>query len=261
MLVKTNLDFNNESRITNLPEPTSASDAVPRSYVDAAIEGLAWKDAVRVSSTSNINLASPGSSIDGVTLTLNDRVLIKDQDTAAENGIYIYNGSSTPMTRSLDASTFGELENATVTVAEGTSAGSTYRQTSLGGVLGTNDIEWVNFGVSTPAASESTAGIAELATQSEVNAGSDTTRIVTPATLNNWTGRLKRYETNIGDGTATTYAVTHNMGTRDVTVKVYLNSGSYAEVLVDVEHTDTNTVTVKFTTAPSTNSLRVVVKA
>ena len=63
-------------------------------------------------------------------------MLVRAQTSGAENGIYVWNGAATPMTRALDASTFDELEQATTTVEEGTSAGTTYRQTAVNGTLG-----------------------------------------------------------------------------------------------------------------------------
>ena len=66
----------------------------------------------------------------------------------------------------------------------------------------------------------------------------------------------------IGDGVATTYAVQHGLGTRDVVVEVYEVSGgspTYERVVTDVVHTDTNNVTIGFASAPASNSYRVVV--
>jgi hypothetical protein len=105
-----------------------------------------------------------------------DRVLVRAQSTASENGIYVWNGASTAMTRSLDASTFAELEQAVTTVEEGTSAATTWRQDQINGTIGSSSISWVAFGTAAPAASESTAGIAELATQAETDTGTDDAR-------------------------------------------------------------------------------------
>jgi len=255
----TDFDFQSVSKVTNLPSPSSAGDAAPKSYVDSLVEGLAWKDSCRVSTQSNLNLSSPGATIDGITMASQDRVLVRAQSTASENGIYVWNGSAVALTRSLDASTFAELEQAVTTVEEGTSAATTWRQDQINGTIGSSSISWVAFGTSAPSASESTAGIAELATQAETDTGTDDARIVTPLKLANWSGRLRKVSSNVGDGSATSYTVTHNLNTRDVIVRVFPNSGQYDDVEVDVQRTGVNTVAVVFATAPASNAYRVVV--
>lgn len=251
-------DFQSVSKATNLPTPTASGDAAPKSYVDSLVEGLAWKDSCRVSTQSTINLASPGATIDGITMVSQDRVLVRSQTTASENGIYVWNGASTAMTRSLDANTFPELEQAVTTIEEGTSASSTYRQDQVNGTLGSSNINWVSFGTSAPAASETTSGIAELATQAEVNTGTDDLRIVTPLKLASWSGRIKKFAVSIGDGTATSYTVTHNLASLDVGVTIFNNSTG-DEVITDVTHATTNTLTIVFASAPASNAYRVVV--
>jgi hypothetical protein len=71
-------------------------------------------------------------------------------------------------------------------------------------------------------------------------------------------GFAKKVAANVGNGTATSYAVQHNLGSRDVQVQVFDNA-SYDTIECDVVRTDTNTVTVSFTTAPSSDAFRVVV--
>lgn len=123
------------SAITTDNDPTLAANSsvnVPtqqavKSYVDAAITGLSWKKAVRAATTANGTLASAfanGSAIDGVTLATGDRVLIKNQTTASENGIYLVNATGAP-TRTTDADAGSELVNATVFVSEGTTQAET----------------------------------------------------------------------------------------------------------------------------------------
>ena len=148
--------------------------------------------------------------------------------------------------------------NAIVLVNEGTSAGTGWRQTSTNITIGVTNIVWAAFGVTPPAASEATAGIAEIATQTETDTGTDDLRIVTPLKLANWAGRKRKLAQDIGDGSATQYTVTHNFGTSDVTVEVYRNSDGKT-VLVDVTRTSINAVRIDFESAPTSNQFRVVV--
>ena len=254
----TDFDFQSVSKVVNLPTPSATGDAVPKSYVDSLVEGLAWKDSCRVATQSNLNLAAPGATVDGITMASGDRILVRAQTTTSQNGIYVWNGAASAATRSLDASTFPELEQAVSTVEEGTSAATTYRQDQINGTIDSSAVSWVTFGTSAPAASETTAGIAELATQAEVNTGTDDLRIVTPLKLATWSGRIKKFAVSIGDGSATSYTVTHNLGSIDVAVTVFANSGG-DEVITDVTHATTNTLTVVFATAPASNAYRVVV--
>lgn len=259
--VLTNLDFNNVAKIINLANGTSASDAVTVAQLNSAIEGLSWKASARVTSASNINLTSPGATIDGVTMATNDRVLVRSQTIESQNGIYIWNGASTALTRAPDASTAQELEQAVISVEEGTSPGASYRQTTVNFTLDTGAIVWTTFAAGAGAASESVSGIAEIATQAETDAGTDDLRFVTPLKLATYAGRAKRYAVDIGDGSATSYTVTHNLNTRDVDVAVRRNSGSYDYVLVDRLATTVNTVTIVFAAAPASNAFRAIVTA
>lgn len=96
-------------------------------YVDGLVQGLSWKKAVRAATTANGILATAfanGQSIDGVTLATNDRILIKNQSTGSENGIYVVNASGAP-TRSADADIGAELVNASLYVSEGTANADT----------------------------------------------------------------------------------------------------------------------------------------
>ncbi|HAI59345.1 MAG TPA: hypothetical protein DCM32_05650 [Xanthomonadaceae bacterium] len=257
--ILTDLDFINVSRLLNVPVPTLDGHAANKAYVDSAIEGLAWKDSARVSTQANISLASPGATIDSITMATNDRVLVRSQTTQTENGLYIWNGAAVAMTRSPDANTFPELEQAVVTVEEGTSAGATFRQTAVNGTIGSTNILWTSFGTSAPAASETTAGIIEIATQAETNAGTADNLALTPLKIANWAGRPLKFQQLVGDGTATQYTVTHNLGTRDVQASVYRNSGAFDEVIADIEYTTINSVTVRFASAPAINAFRVVI--
>jgi hypothetical protein len=259
--VQRTLDFGGVRKIINLPDGTNPQDPATVAQLNAAVEGIAWKDSVRVSTQGNLNLAAPGATIDGITMASADRVLVRSQSTASENGIYIWNGAATPMTRSLDASTAPELEQAVVTVEEGTNAGVTYRQTAVNFTLGSGSVAWTQFGTSAGAASETSAGIAELATQAETDAGTDDLRIVTPLKLATSVWGTRKFGANIGDGSATSFALTHNFNTYDVTVEIFRNSGNRDTVLAEVQRTSLNQVTVVVDTAPSASALRVIIRA
>jgi hypothetical protein len=72
---------------------------------------------------------------------------------------------------------------------------------------------------------------------------------------------LRKSLHDVGDGSTSNIALTHNLGTRDVKVEVYRNSSPYDTIIVDTERTDTNTVTLKFTTAPGSSAYRAVIAA
>lgn len=74
------------------------------------------------------------------------------------------------------------------------------------------------------------------------------------------TAAVGGFAQNIGDGVASSFVVTHNLGTRDVSVTTYQNASTWIETLVQVEHTSTNTVTVVFGSPPASNAWRVLVK-
>ena len=86
----------NSQTITNLADPVNAQDAATKSFVEATAQGLDVKDSCVAATTTNITISTAlnnGDTLDGVSLSTNDRVLVKDQSTASENGIYIVGSS------------------------------------------------------------------------------------------------------------------------------------------------------------------------
>lgn len=146
----------NSNKVTNVATPTSDNDAVNKIYVDDAIAGLAWKEAVQLIAHG------PGSNValTGATNTLNIdtygalnssdtgyRILLTGQTTATENGIYVYNdnGTTYTLTRSSDADSPAELIGASVYVQEGTLYGTSSWVQSNHYVDSYDDQLWVQF--------------------------------------------------------------------------------------------------------------------
>jgi hypothetical protein len=172
------------------------------------------------------------------------------QTNKAEEGIYIWNGASSAMTRAGDANAWDEVRNAVVTVDEGTLAGVRYRQTvtTPTGVLGTTAMSWQVDSAASPPASTTQSGVSRHGTQAEVDAGLALSPnvIVTPDTLAAWSGRPRRFEAVFGDGTSTLFTFTHNIGTKYVAIDVFPNSGQFDSTLVDRRRPADNTVQVEF---------------
>lgn len=107
--------------------------------IAAAVENLDWKDNVRVATAAAGTLASDfenGDTVDGVVIATGDRILIKDQASGLENGIYLVNASGAP-TRTSDANTSAEIQDSVVKVEEGTAnTGKVFRQTAINVNLG-----------------------------------------------------------------------------------------------------------------------------
>jgi hypothetical protein len=257
--VYVDLDLLNASRILNLQDATDPQEPATLAQVRSFVEGLAWKDSVRVSTQGNVDLSAPGATIDGISMSAGDRVLVRLQTSEPGNGIYVWTGAATPMTRALDASTFAELEAAVVTVEEGTDAGTQWRQTQVNGTIDSSNVVWTAFAAVVPLASETTAGRIEIATQGETDTGTDDQRAITPLKLTTWSGKTKRYTSDIGDGSATSFTLTHNLGTRALQVSIYRNSGNYDQIEAEVRHTSTSALTVLFTAAPTSNQFTAVV--
>ena len=108
------LDLNSQ-KITNLADPTSAQDAVTKSYADALTSGLDVKQSVKVATTANITLSGT-QTIDGVAVSADERVLVKNQSTASQNGIYDCKSGS--WARSSDFDTDAEVTSGAFTFVE-----------------------------------------------------------------------------------------------------------------------------------------------
>jgi hypothetical protein len=132
-----------------VPTPANATDAVTKAYVDAVTEGLHIHASVVAATTANVTLSSAlenGDTLDGITLATNDRILVKNQTTTSENGIYVVQASGQP-TRATDFDTASEVDSGDfVFVSSGTVNGSTgWVQTNKPATIGTDPIAFTQF--------------------------------------------------------------------------------------------------------------------
>ena len=125
-----------------------ATSLVSKEYVDAVKVGLDFKDSVRVATTATVTVSGPGAAIDGITLSSGDRVLLKNQSTASENGIYVFNGAASALTRATDADSSTEVTAGMFTfVEEGTvNADSGFVLTTDGSItVGSTSLAFAQF--------------------------------------------------------------------------------------------------------------------
>jgi hypothetical protein len=261
--LRTGADLNNQP-LTSVASPTNPTDAATKGYVDNAIAGLAWKQPVRVATTAAGTLASSfanGSTVDGVTLATGNRILIKDQATGSENGIYVVNASGAP-TRATDADTTAELNSATVYVIAGTTnADKAFTQTANDPTVGTTALTWAQVGGGTAYTAGNGLALNGTTFSAVPKSGGgivvDGTGISIDGT---YAALAKRYATTLAAG-GTSTAVTHNLGTTDVHVQVYDVTSTPVLVDVDVTVTSANVVTIGTASAVTTNQYRVVIVA
>lgn len=193
--------------------------------IATATEALTAKNAVRVATTANGTLSTAyadGQTVDGVTLVTGDRILLKDQTTGSENGIYTVNASGSP-TRATDFNATADLTHgALIPVRQGTANADTLWLLATDGAItvGTTSLSFIK--VSASASSGSS------------------------------------YATTIGNGSNTSFTVTHNLGSKDVLVQVRRATDDL-QTLTHIDYDTTNTVIVGFSYAPASNEFRVIV--
>jgi hypothetical protein len=152
-------------------DPSAALGAATKQYVDNLVNGAKWKASARAATTgSNITLSGE-QTIDTVAVVAGDRVLVKDQTAPAEDGIYV--AAAGAWSRAADADTWNELVSAAIRIEEGAAnAEKTFICTvNQGGTLGTTAVTFIDFGGTIAMATEAVAGLVELSSQAEAEAG------------------------------------------------------------------------------------------
>lgn len=249
----------NNFKITNLATPTTSTDAATKGYVDAALQGISWKQPVRVATTTAGTLSTSfanGQTVDGQTLTTNDRILIKNQSSQSDNGIYVVNASGAP-TRATDANTSNELNAAACIVEQGTvNAGLGYVQTTVNPTIGSSNIVFVNF--TSVAGYTFSSGVQVSGTAVSANVDNTTISVNGSNQLQTVAGTVARcYRATItGNASTQVFTVTHNLNNVDVVTTVRATNGTYANayVICDIAENSANAITVTFSTAPASGA-------
>lgn len=210
--------------------PTDSAHIATKGYVDSARQGLDVKQSVRVASTANVAISTgleAGDVIDGVTLVAGDRVLLKNQTTASENGIYVAVASGAA-SRSSDANgtaDTGELKSGTFAfVEEGTVNFDSGFVVSTDGTItvGSTGITWTQF--SGAGSFEAGDGLSKTGTQVNVNVTANRTAITADA--------IDIASTYVGQSSITTLG-TVTTGTWDATTVAVTAGGTGVESFTD----------------------------
>lgn len=267
-------------RVTNVAAPAASTDAVTRQYVDDARAGITGvKDPVRVALTSNVNLSSPGATLDGISMSSGDRFLAAGQSTGSQNGLYTWQGAASAAVRAGDADATGDvLDGTLVAVAEGTYAGGQFIQTGTpSGAPGAWAQTWTQYTTSgttylagagltlsgstfdVAAADGSITVAADSITVGLVPVSKGGTNATTAAGARASLGAVGKYAADLGALTAGAWSnVTHSLGSTDVAVTVK-DTSTGEHILLDTKVVDANTVAVRADVAFSAAALRIVV--
>jgi hypothetical protein len=276
-------------KITGLADGTAATDAVTKQQLDAAAAGLDVKASVRAASTANVTVASPGAAIDGVALAASDRVLLKNQTTGSENGIYVWNGAAVPMTRATDADVSAEVTAGMFTfVEEGTTLADTgwVLSTNAPVVLGTTSLAFTQF--SGPGAVAAGAGLSQSGNTLSVATNGITNAMIADGAINvgtaDVTGTLPvanggtggatvaaartglgvpgRYDNGAVHGAGTTItiaAATHGLGTGRSKMVQVIEEATGDVIECDVNVATTGDVVCTFASSQAANAMRVLI--
>jgi hypothetical protein len=281
--------------------PTLDAHLTTKGYVDAARAGLSIKDPVRVASTTNVVIATGGLlTVDSIVLVAGDRVLLKNQTTTTENGIYAVAAGA--WTRTTDADLSSEVvAGMAVWVNEGTINGDSRWVLTTNGTITlgttsltfTKDFQGADI-VAGAGLTKSGNQIDAVGTANRITVNADSIDIASTyvgqtsittlgyITTGTWNGTdiavsaggtgasdavtartnlgaTGKYAVNVGDGTATTITVTHNLNSMDVVISLRETASPYNVVMTDMQIVDANNIKLMFAAAPTSGQYRIVV--
>lgn len=249
-------------KITNLGTPTANTDAATKEYVDLEIASkiAAMGDFMGDWSTASFPTIGSGSggvivkgdwwrissavTIGGIVCEIGDALFAKVNNPGTTAANWFVLQSNVGEATSTGLGLVRVSESADLTADAGANTTRVVRIADL--LLRT--------------ATATRTGLIQLATQAEVDAGTNALKAVTPDKLAIYVNArigARGFAANIGDGTATTIVVTHNLGSRDVIAQVYRNATPWDDIIVDKERTTTNSLTIKFGSAPAAASFRI----
>lgn len=253
----------NAQQFSGLPAASGAGQAIEYAQFNTALANLATgmdlkELQAQVVATTNINTASPGATIAGKTMVANDRVLLAGQTTATQGGLWQWNGAASAMTRTTDANTAGSIMGGTMVVVgdlDTVNPNTVWMQTHVGTgtngaiVIGTDSQTWIK--VLSPVTLTAGNGIS-------ITAGVIAAVVVAAGGLSvggsglqlDTTIATRKYTTTITtDGIATSWTVTHNLGTNNPLVVVRI-AGAKVELDDAVPSAGASTTQVTIGYAP-----------
>jgi hypothetical protein len=265
-------DANGRAKVAN---PSDSGDIANKAYVDALLganDAMVFKGAIDATSNPNYPAANAGDAYkishagkiggaSGPSVEVGDMIICTADSTAAGTHASV-GGSWVILQANIDGAVIGPASatNERIAVFDGTSGklikdgGKTLAE--LEPAIGAKGTAFnKNFSTATPADAfgTATAGVSnDVARADHVHATPD-------SLVQALAAKTDKHAESIGNGSLTSFTITHNLGTKDVVVMVRETANPYAQVFCDVEMTTDDTVTVRFAAAPTSNQYRVII--
>lgn len=290
--VQNNLQMNGQ-KVKGAANATASDEYVPLGQAQALFRGINKYFTVEARATGNVDISqlNAGDSLDGVTLATGDNVLLDQQTTASQDGIYTVGATAGTTVRLADFDTGSSAEGVAVTVVAGTTHGTPssklFVQTVEDAVVGTDGLTFSQIGSgSASGGAGMTSGFDIQAADTSITVGADDIAVnlngtgglevssgvkvkLDGSSLTLGASGLKvttpvdssvprKFSTST-HASSTAITITHNLGTEDVVVSVRLASGAKSAVLVDWDPSSTNAIVLRPAVAPSANTWTITV--